>query len=115
MGDCVDICIFDEAHYVVADAAQELVFPTQSEEEKESEECSHDSEATLLDFCEKTMFLTATPKNANGVVMFSELNEEDEEYDMPDCGPLAYEYNHLDAVRDNVCKDFDICINFYSF
>jgi superfamily II DNA or RNA helicase len=37
----------------------------------------------------------------------------EEEFDLEeelDCGKLAFKYTHREAVEDNICKDFDICI-----
>ena len=103
----IDLLIYDEAHHVVGSKVQDIVFNLEPFQEK----------------TDKTIFLTATPKNENGIVMFdrdcqTEREEDDYEDDFEefigDCGPLAFEYTHYQAVRDDVCKDFNIAINLYT-
>ena len=77
----------------------------------------------------KTLFFTATPKNANGIKMYEnvlgyELNEgyceiEDDENENiysknPHCGDIIYEYNHIDGVKDGVLNDFNIRIDLFT-
>ena len=85
--------IFDEAHHIVGDKIQNIVFNNES-----------------LDECvEKTRFYTATPVNKNGITMYDR-----DEPDISDCGPLAYEYLYYQAVEDGVCKSFETQICLYT-
>ena len=85
----IDLLIYDEAHHVVGSTIQKFVFQDEDFEE----------------LTDKRIFLTATPKNSNGIIM---LDREDES----DCGTLAYEYTHRQAVKDNICNDFTIGVHF---
>lgn len=205
----VNMMIYDEAHHVVGDVYQDLVFG-KTINNKKKKKATYDH---LHIAPEKTIFLTATPKNDNGVVMFLIDDDTDYDYDpnktlsitppsdtasdsgssissigdtdtsdtnsdthisipnipdvpfeqtsyfakisnyirekcipdttctsngltssvssnstytdvrsqlskaeyiYSDCGVLAYEYHHSDAVLDNICKDYEIYVNFHS-
>lgn len=117
----IDLIAYDEAHHIVGSKIQKLVFNNE----------------IFNDKCIKTVFFTATPKNENGITMlerdYEDINYEliddefeDEEYfddeedyceEIPyktDCGTLAFEYTHYQAVQDGICNDFDIAIDFYT-
>ena len=85
--------IFDEAHHIVGDKIQNIVFNNE-----ELDEC-----------VEKTRYYTATPVNKNGITMYDR-----DEPDNSDCGPLAYEYLYYQAVEDEVCKSFETQICLYT-
>lgn len=93
----IDLIIFDEAHHIVGSNIQELIF---GKDEKSD---------NLLNYTNKNLFITATPKDENGIIM---IDKEDPQNSH--CGPIAFEYTHTDAVRDNICKDFEITIDFYT-
>ncbi len=81
----IDLLIYDEAHHIIGSENQKLVFGD--------------------NISLKTVFFTATPKNDNGITMLG---------DDSDCGKLAYDYTHYQAVQDGVCNDFNISIDFYA-
>ena len=62
----IDICCFDEAHHAVGNTYQKLIFNDNN-------------------FITKQIFFTATPKNANGIVMY-DRNDLDKSM----CGNLVY-------------------------
>ena len=84
-GTKIDLCMFDEAHHVCGHESQKLIF-----------EENH---------CLKQVFFTATPKNANGIIMYGEEGM---------CGPLVYDYSYLDGKCEGVLNGFDIRIDMYS-
>ena len=85
--------IFDEAHHIVGDKIQDIVF--------NNEELN----AIVL----KTRFYTATPVNKNGITMYDRDDPENS-----DCGELAFEYLYFQAVEDGVCKPFETQISLYT-
>ena len=88
----IDTLVFDEAHHIVGDNIQNIVFNND-----------------MLDIIvNKTRFYTATPVNKNAVVMYDRNDDESS-----DCGPLAYEYLYYQAVEDKICKDFETHISLY--
>lgn len=91
----IDLLVYDEAHHVIGTTIQNLVFKSKSFQEK-----------TV-----KTIFLTATPKNENDIIMY---DRDADSSDASDCGPLAFEYTHYQAVQDGICNDFDISIHLYT-
>jgi len=90
----VELMIFDEAHHIIGNKCQKIVF-----------------DKYLSNYVDKMLFLTATPKNDNGIIMLDRDNPENS-----NCGPLAFEYTHMDAINEEVpiCKDFEICIDLYT-
>jgi superfamily II DNA or RNA helicase len=81
----------------------------------------------LSTYVNKVLFFTATPKNTNNIVMYEphpivvndiEYIIEDDintEYaDEPHCGPMIFEYMHLDGVNDNKLNDFKIRVDMYT-
>ena len=107
----IDLIEYDEAHHIVGSKIQQLVFNNNIFNKK----------------CIKTVFFTATPKNENGITMLERdyndinyelINEDDnDKNDIPyktDCGTLAFEYTHYQAVQDGICNDYDIAIDFYT-
>ena len=85
--------IFDEAHHIVGDKIQDIVF----------------NNAELDAIVDKTRFYTATPVNTNGITMYDRDDPENS-----DCGELAYEYLYYQAVEDGVCKPFETQISLYT-
>ena len=88
----IDRLIFDEAHHIVGDKTQDIVFNNNK----------------LNNIVSKTEFYTATPVNKNGIVMYDR-----DEPDNSDCGVLAYEYLYYQAVEDKICKAFTTNISLY--
>lgn len=90
LGDTkINVCIFDEAHHAVGESYQSLIFEN--------------------DACEKQIFFTATPKNANGIVMYDK--------DAPDsgvCGKLVYDYSYFKGVMEQYLNPFEIRVDFYT-
>lgn len=85
----INVCNFDEAHHAVGETYQGLIFGN--------------------DFCEKQIFFTATPKNANGVIMYDR--------EMPDsgmCGNLVYDYSYLRGMNEGYLNPFEIRIDMYT-
>ena len=86
----IGLVCYDEAHHVTSPEYQTLVFS----------QTSH---------ADKAVFLTATPRNEHGIVMYDRLNPPSSQ-----CGPLAYEYTYLDGLRDGVLNAFDVCVDMYT-
>ena len=90
LGDTkIDVCIFDEAHHAIGKTYQSSIFET--------------------DACEKQIFFTATPKNANGVIMYDKDN-----LDAGMCGNLVYDYSYFKGVMEGYLNPFEIRIDFYT-
>ena len=81
----------------------------------------------LSNYVSKVLFFTATPKNTNNIVMYEphQIIVNDIEYDIvddinteyadePDCGPMIFEYMHLDGVKDGRLNDFKIRVDMYT-
>jgi superfamily II DNA or RNA helicase/CHASE3 domain sensor protein len=83
----INVCIFDEAHHAVGETYQKLIFEN--------------------NICEKQIFFTATPKNANGIIMYDR-----EEMGM--CGKLVYDYSYLRGMNDGFLNPFEIRIDMFS-
>ena len=86
----IDVCIFDEAHHAVGETYQILIF--------------ENNENTI-----KQIFMTATPKNANGIVMYDR-----ERPDVGMCGRLVYDYSYLRGVDQGYLNPFEICVSLYT-
>ena len=84
----LQVCIFDEAHHAVGETYQRLIFEN--------------------DVCEKQIFFTATPKNANGIVMLDRYYTEKNM-----CGKLVYDYSYLKGVNEEYLNPFEIRIDMY--
>lgn len=67
--ECVDVCIYDEAHHTVSPINKVSIY------EK------------FQDKCKKQIFFTATPVNSNGIVMYNRSSEK-----VGDCGKMVYDY-----------------------
>jgi superfamily II DNA or RNA helicase len=86
----IDVCVYDESHHIVGENAQQYVFqPTNK--------------------CVKQVFFTATPKNANGIIMYDRENEEQNM-----CGKLVYDYSYLRGLNEGYLNAFDILIDMYT-
>ena len=83
---------YDEAHRIVGDNIQEIVFNNQS----------------FNNLIQKTEYYTATPTNRNGIIMYNDDNPE-----LSDCGPTAYKYLYYQAVEDGISRPFDIKLMLY--
>ena len=123
----IDLIIYDEAHHIVGSTIQQLVFHKKIDDDSDNESNdtnnTNNSKKELIIFEKKpskTIYFTATPKNDNNITMLKydfeneiDFDEDEIKYDYTsDCGKFAYEYTHIDAVKDNVCNDFEICIDF---
>ena len=85
----INICCYDEAHHAVGEIYQQSIFENQ--------------------FCEKQIFFTATPKNANGITMYDCDN-----MDLNMCGKLVYDYSYFRGVMEDYLSPFEIRIDFYT-
>jgi superfamily II DNA or RNA helicase len=85
----INVCMFDEAHHAVGETYQKLIFEN--------------------DLCEKQIFFTATPKNANGIVMYDR-----EQLDDSICGKLVYDYSYLKGVVEGYLNPFEIRVDMYT-
>jgi superfamily II DNA or RNA helicase len=90
LGDAkINVCMFDEAHHAVGETYQKLIFEN--------------------NLCEKQLFFTATPKNANGIVMYDR-----ERLDDSICGKLVYDYSYLKGVVEGYLNPFEIRVDMYT-
>jgi superfamily II DNA or RNA helicase len=87
----IDVCIYDEAHHAVGETYQKLIFENET------------------NACEKQIFFTATPKNANGIVMYDRDN-----LDAGMCGKLVYDYSYLRGLADGYLNPFEIRVDMYT-
>jgi superfamily II DNA or RNA helicase len=85
----IDVCLFDEAHHAVGETYQKLIFEN--------------------DVCEKQIFFTATPKNANGIIMY----DKDEPANGM-CGNLVYDYSYLRGINEDYLNSFEIRIDMFT-
>ena len=84
IGCRADTIVYDEAHHVIGDKCQTLVF----------------DKDVPVNF---QAFFTATYRNANGIVMYNETG-------VSDCGPCIFRYTLPQAIDDGVCQDFEFCV-----
>ena len=84
----IDIGIFDEAHHAVGKTYQKHIFGNNN--------------------CEKKLFLTATPINANGITMYDPENLSSNM-----CGKLVYDYSYLRGVNEGYLNPFEIRIDLF--
>jgi ribosomal RNA-processing protein 8 len=84
----INVCIFDEAHHAVGETYQKLIFEN--------------------DDCEKQIFFTATPKNANGIIMYDR-----EQQNTGMCGKLVYDYSYLRGMNEDYLNPFEIRIDMF--
>ena len=90
LGDVkINVCMYDEAHNAVGETYKKLIFEN--------------------DLCEKQIFFTATPKNANGIVMYDR-----EHLDDSICGNLVYDYSYLKGVVEGYLNPFEIRVDMYT-
>ena len=80
---------YDEAHHVVSPEYRKLVFGS--------------------NYFEREIFLTATPRNENGITML-DLNHPANNM----CGELAYDYTYLQGFNSKVLNEFEICVDMYT-
>jgi superfamily II DNA or RNA helicase len=86
-GHIIQVCHYDEAHHAVGETYQRLIFDNE---------------------CEKQIFYTATPKNANGIIMY---DSEKPETGM--CGKMVYDYSYLSGVNEGYLNPIEIRIDMY--
>ena len=90
----IGICCFDEAHHSVGKKYQKFVFDTKS--------------------FQSQVFFTATPNNANDIVMQGEIKNKnttiDNWVDIPDgnCGKLTYDYTYKRGVEEGYLNTFEV-------
>jgi superfamily II DNA or RNA helicase len=77
-GTIINRLYYDEAHHILGNNAQNIVFKNDK----------------LNELIEKTEFYTATPDNKNGITMYDRENPENS-----DCGPIAYEFLFYQAIK----------------
>jgi ribosomal RNA-processing protein 8 len=85
----INVCLFDEAHHAVGETYQKLIFENE--------------------ICEKQIFFTATPKNANGIIMYDRYK-----LDSGICGKLVYDYSYLTGCFKGYLNPFEIRIDMYT-
>lgn len=89
-GNKIDLCCFDEAHHAVGDTYQMMIF-------------NNDTNIS------KSVFFTATPKNANGIIMWDR--------NIPSksmCGNLVYEYSYLQGSMEGYLNPFEIRVDLFT-
>ena len=87
----IDVCIYDEAHHAVGETYQKLIFENETS------------------VCIRQIFFTATPKNANGIIMYDRDNLE-----AGMCGKLVYDYSYLKGLNDGYVNPFEIRVDMYT-
>ena len=85
--------IYDEAHHSVSKEWKKIIY----------------GDKVFDQLVDKTEFYTATPRNDNGILMFS--RDEDIE---ADCGPLFFNYTYTVAVEEGRSKRVLLCVNICS-
>ena len=85
----IDVCIFDEAHHAVGETYQKSIFENK--------------------VCDKQIFFTATPKNANGIIMYDREQPDDGV-----CGNLVYDYSCLRGIDEDYLNPFEIRIDMFT-
>ena len=112
----IDVCCFDEAHHSVGKTYQKYIFDTK--------------------YFKKQIFFTATPNNANSIIMQGDIKNKEEEtmgegevvwragagaggwgHGDPscltqeiatDCGKLTYDYSYKRGVKEGYLNQFDV-------
>jgi len=87
-GTPINCCVYDESHHAVGQTYQKIIF-----------------ENTC---CQKQIFFTATPKNANGIIMYDRNKDENM------CGRLVYDYSYLRGVFEDYLNPFEIRIDLFT-
>lgn len=87
----LDVLFYDEAHHTVENGIKDIAYNNKEYEKL----VSH------------VIFLTATPKNDNGIIMYDHCNPQNMH-----TGILAYKYSYMDGVMNGVLNDFDIMVYF---
>ena len=91
--DKIDFCYFDEAHHATSPAAKEYIF-------------AHEYGGSKI---VKSLFLTATPVNKNGICMY-DLDSETHGV----CGPMIYDYSYYRGCKEGYMNPFGIYIDLYT-
>jgi superfamily II DNA or RNA helicase len=115
----------DDVVEAVVDTADDIKTDDGSEADTDSE--YNTDENFLTNYVDKVLFFTATPKNTNNIVMYEPhpivindvecIIEDDintEVAEEPHCGPMIFEYMHIDGVKDNRLNDFKIRVDMYT-
>ena len=90
----IDIAWYDEAHRAIGEQIQQTIFSP-----------------NINNIIDKQIFLTATPKNANGITMYdSKLFDNSSNH----CGNKISDYTYLNGKRDGYLNDFNINIDMFS-
>jgi superfamily II DNA or RNA helicase len=133
----IDLVCWDEAHHILSEGIKKTLFGSginydEDEEFDEDDDDNYsdidDEKLPLINFISKSLYFTATPRNANGIKMYEPVNTitmDDKEYEIMDdentynngelnCGPMIYEYIHMDGVNDNILNDFNIRVDMYT-
>jgi superfamily II DNA or RNA helicase len=92
-GHKIGVCCFDEAHHSVGKTYQKYIFDSK--------------------YIKKQIFFTATPNNANGIVMqvpvITVTETGEPEPDMEgNCGKLTYDYSYKRGVEEGYLNKFEV-------
>ena len=90
IGIVADVAIYDEAHHAIGETYQSHIF--------------HMGDDAHV---RKQIFFTATPKNANGIVMYEPTNPESGM-----CGSLVYDYSYFRGMIEGYLNPFEIRLDF---
>ena len=132
----IDLVCWDEAHHILSVGIKKTLFGSGINNDKDEEfyeddnysDIDEDEKLPLINFISKSLYFTATPRNANGIKMYEPINNitiDDKEYEIMDdentydneelnCGSMIYEYMHMDGVNDNILNDFNIRVDMYT-
>lgn len=92
-GVIADVAMYDEAHRAVGESYQNNIF--------------HMGDDPHV---HKQIFFTATPKNANGIVMYDSTQAETPDSGM--CGQLVYDYSYFRGMIEGYLNPFEIRLDF---
>ena len=88
----IGVCCFDEAHHSVGKKYQKSIF-----------------EKSVM---QKQIFFTATPNNANGIIMQENVQSKDKTDEINEtvgnCGNLVYDYSYKQGVEEGYLNKFDV-------
>ena len=90
----IDLLCFDEAHHILGNNTSKLLYKNNN---------------FINKLINKTLYFTATPKNTKEYKMYDPNSKINNNI----CGPLIYEYSHINGVNDNILNDFNIRIELY--
>lgn len=90
-GHKIGVCCFDEAHHSVGKTYQKYIFDS--------------------NYMKKQIFFTATPNNANGIIMQGDIKKPIDELTpeiYSDCGKLTYDYSYKRGVEEGYLNKFEV-------